>query len=236
MGCTGKPPERRPRRRNRSVAGRQRCQSPRSTTNRRNSARNAPGPVETTPRPGYRARHPPASRCEGRRATGSTHRTQTLARRQAAPVPKARTASERASRTRPLTPVKLLRRGCGSRDKSWHAAMAAMAAMADCRIGVYQGQAGRRMSSLRRGRRRREIARRGKTDAALPTGRPVCATRSPNAELRHSRNGRFQTAPPRVTQRGRLPRDEPPPPAGRRRGSARRRVRTRAASPGTSSS
>jgi hypothetical protein len=87
--------------------------------------------------PGYRARHPPASRCEGRRATGSTHHTQTLARRQAAPVPKARTASERASRTRPLTPVKLLRRGCGSRDKSWHAAMAA-----DCRIGLYRGQAG----------------------------------------------------------------------------------------------
>ena len=75
LGCTGKPPEHRPRRRNRSVAGRQRHQSPRPTTNRRNPTRNAPGPLETTPRPGYRACHRPASRCEGRRATGSTHRT-----------------------------------------------------------------------------------------------------------------------------------------------------------------
>ena len=47
----------------------------RSTTNRRRPTRNAPGPVETTPRSGYRARHLPASRCEGRRATGSAHRT-----------------------------------------------------------------------------------------------------------------------------------------------------------------
>ena len=75
LGCTGKPPEHRPYRRNRSVAGRQRHQSPRPATNRRNPTRNAPGPVETTPRPAYRPCHQPASRCEGRRATGSTHRT-----------------------------------------------------------------------------------------------------------------------------------------------------------------
>ncbi len=66
MGCTGKPPEHGPRRRHCSMAGRQRHQSPRSTTNRRNSARNASGPVETTPRPGHRAWHQPARRCEGR--------------------------------------------------------------------------------------------------------------------------------------------------------------------------
>ena len=58
-------------RRNRSVAGRQRHQSPRPATNRRSPTRNAPGPLETTPRPGYRACHRPASRCKGRRATGS---------------------------------------------------------------------------------------------------------------------------------------------------------------------
>ena len=73
--ATGKPPEHRTHRRNRSMAGRQRHQSPRPTTNRRNPTRNAPRPLETTPRPGYRACHQPASRCEGRRATGSTHRT-----------------------------------------------------------------------------------------------------------------------------------------------------------------
>ena len=77
--ATGKPPEHRPHRRNRSVAGRQRHQSPRPATNRRNPTRNAPGPVETTPRPAYRPCHRPASRCEGRRATGRTHRTQSQA-------------------------------------------------------------------------------------------------------------------------------------------------------------
>ena len=101
MGCTGKPPEHRPRRRHCSMAGRQRHQSPRSTTNRRNSARNASGPVETTPRPGYRACHQPARRCEGRQATRRTHRTQSK-RRQAAPVPTTRTASQRAVRARPI--------------------------------------------------------------------------------------------------------------------------------------
>ena len=75
LGTTGKPPEHRPHRRNRSMAGRQRHQSPRPATNRRNPTRNAPGPLETTPRPAYRPCHLPASRCEGRRATGSTHRT-----------------------------------------------------------------------------------------------------------------------------------------------------------------
>ena len=77
LGTTGKPPEHRPHQRNRGVAGRQRHQFPRPPTNRRRRPpRNSPGPVETTPRPGYRARHLPASRCEGRRATGRTHRTQ----------------------------------------------------------------------------------------------------------------------------------------------------------------
>ena len=37
---------------NRSVAGRPRDQSPRPTSNRWNPTRNAPGPLETTPRPG----------------------------------------------------------------------------------------------------------------------------------------------------------------------------------------
>ena len=61
LGFTGKPPEHRPHRRNRSVAGRQRHQSPRPATNRRNPTRDAPGPLETTPRPGYRScHHPPA--------------------------------------------------------------------------------------------------------------------------------------------------------------------------------
>ena len=101
MGCTGKPPEHRPRRRHCSMAGRQRHQSPRSTTNRRNSARNPSGPVETTPRPGYRACHLPARRCEGRQATRRTHRTQSKGC-QAAPVPTIRTASQRAVRARPI--------------------------------------------------------------------------------------------------------------------------------------
>ncbi len=69
-----------------AVAGRQRHQSPRSTTNRRDPARNASGPVETTPRPAYRACHQPALRCAGRQATRRTHRTQSKGR-QAAPVP-----------------------------------------------------------------------------------------------------------------------------------------------------
>jgi hypothetical protein len=64
-------------------------------------ARNASGPVETTPRPGYRACHQPASRCEGRQATRRTHRTQSKGR-QAAPVPTTRTASQRAVRARPI--------------------------------------------------------------------------------------------------------------------------------------
>jgi hypothetical protein len=67
MGCTGKAPEHRARRRHCSMAGRQRHQSPRPPTNRRRRpTRNPPGPVETTPRPGYRACHQPARRCEGR--------------------------------------------------------------------------------------------------------------------------------------------------------------------------
>jgi hypothetical protein len=57
LDTTGKPPEHRPHRRNRSVAGRQPHQSPRPTTNRRNPTRNAPGPVETTPRPADRPFH-----------------------------------------------------------------------------------------------------------------------------------------------------------------------------------
>jgi hypothetical protein len=75
LGTTEKPPEHRPHRRHRSVAGGQRHQSPRPATNRRNSTRNIPGPLETTPRPRYRTCHIPASRCQGRRATGSTHCT-----------------------------------------------------------------------------------------------------------------------------------------------------------------
>jgi hypothetical protein len=63
-----------------SMAGRQRHQSPRSTTNRRNPTRNAPGPLETTPQPGYRACHQPARRCEGRQATRRTHRTHSKGR------------------------------------------------------------------------------------------------------------------------------------------------------------
>ena len=74
LGCNGNSPQR-SHRRNRSVASRQRHQSPRPATNRRNPTRNAPGPVETTPRPGYRACHRPASRCKGGRATSSTHRS-----------------------------------------------------------------------------------------------------------------------------------------------------------------
>jgi hypothetical protein len=64
----------RPRRRNRSVARRQRHQSPRPPTNRRRPSRNPPGPLETTPRPGHRACHRPANRCKGRRATDTRHR------------------------------------------------------------------------------------------------------------------------------------------------------------------
>jgi hypothetical protein len=56
---------------------------------------------KTTPRPAYRARHLPASRYEGRRATGSTHRIWSK-RRHATPVPKARTATERAVRAQPI--------------------------------------------------------------------------------------------------------------------------------------
>ena len=74
---------------------------PKIPTNRRNPTRNAPGPVETTPRPGYRACHQPARRCEGRQATRRTHRTQSKGR-QAAPVPTTRTASEQAVRARPI--------------------------------------------------------------------------------------------------------------------------------------
>ena len=44
-------------RRNRSMAGRQRHQSPRPATNRRRPTRNAPGPLETAPRPTYRPFH-----------------------------------------------------------------------------------------------------------------------------------------------------------------------------------
>jgi hypothetical protein len=76
--CQGdglRPPEHSPRSRNRSVAGRQRHQSPRPATNRRNPTRNAPGPLETMPRPAYRPFHRFVRQREGRRATGSTHRT-----------------------------------------------------------------------------------------------------------------------------------------------------------------
>ena len=62
-------------RRNRSVAGRQRHQSPRPATNRRKPTRNAPGPLETTPRPAYRPFHRSVRQREVRRTTGSTHRT-----------------------------------------------------------------------------------------------------------------------------------------------------------------
>jgi hypothetical protein len=69
-----------PSRRDCSVAGRQLHRIPRPATNRRRRpTRNAPDPVETTPRPEYRACHRPASM---------------LARRQPAPVPTTRTASE----------------------------------------------------------------------------------------------------------------------------------------------
>jgi hypothetical protein len=49
--------------------------NPKTRDHRRKPTRNAPGPVETTPRPAYRPFHRPASRCERRRATGSRHRT-----------------------------------------------------------------------------------------------------------------------------------------------------------------
>ena len=49
------------------------------------------------------------------RTTSSTHRTESLAPQQA-PVPNTRSASERASGTRPLTPVELLHRGPGHSD------------------------------------------------------------------------------------------------------------------------
>ena len=50
-------------------------QSPRPATNRRRRPTpDSPRPVETTPRPGYRACHRPGSRCDCRRATGRTHR------------------------------------------------------------------------------------------------------------------------------------------------------------------
>jgi hypothetical protein len=51
LGCTRNSPEHRPRSRNRSVAGGQWHQSPGPSTNRRNPTRNAPGPLEATPRP-----------------------------------------------------------------------------------------------------------------------------------------------------------------------------------------
>jgi hypothetical protein len=76
--------------------------SPRPATNRGNPTRNASGPVETTPRPGHRACDRPASRCDGRRATGRTHRTYSQPLRHAAPLPTARTASERAVRAAPI--------------------------------------------------------------------------------------------------------------------------------------
>ena len=72
LGTTGESPQHRPHRRNCSVAGRQRHQFPGPATNRRKPTRNASGTVETTPRSGCRACHRPASRCKGRRATGST--------------------------------------------------------------------------------------------------------------------------------------------------------------------
>jgi len=162
------PPQHRPHRRNRSLAGRQRHQSPRPATNRRRRrrrrrrpTRNSPRPLETTPRPTYRLFHLPASRCEGRRATGRTQRTQSK-RRQAAPVPNTRSTSKPAGRTRPLTTVELLQRGCGSPAQSWHAAMAA-----DRRIGFQQGQGGaarraaapRVLASLRAASRRSRIPR-----------------------------------------------------------------------------
>jgi hypothetical protein len=50
-----------------------------------------------------RATDPPADARADERQAG-THHTQSLARRQAAPIPNTRTASERASRTPPLTP------------------------------------------------------------------------------------------------------------------------------------
>jgi hypothetical protein len=49
--------------------------NPQDPTNRRMPTRDAPGPVETTPRPGCRVFHRPASRCEGRRATSGIHRS-----------------------------------------------------------------------------------------------------------------------------------------------------------------
>ena len=65
----------RPRRRNRSVARRQRHQSPRPATNRRrpNSKRSPPSGNNAST--GISRVPPTRGRCEGRRATGSTHRT-----------------------------------------------------------------------------------------------------------------------------------------------------------------
>jgi hypothetical protein len=102
MGCTGKAPEHRPRRRHCSVAGRQRHQSPRPPTNRRRRpTRNPPGPVETTPRPGCRACDLRPADARADKATRRTYRTQSK-RRQAAPAPTTRTTSQRAIRARPI--------------------------------------------------------------------------------------------------------------------------------------
>ena len=96
--ATGKSPEHSAHRRNCSVARRQRHQSPRPATNRRRRPTpDSPRFLETTPRPAYRACHRPASRCKGRQATDSRH-----LRPQPAPVPKTRTASERAVRPQPI--------------------------------------------------------------------------------------------------------------------------------------
>jgi hypothetical protein len=135
--------EHRPHRRNRSVAGRQRHQSPRPATNRRNPTRNAPGPVETTPRPAYRPCHRFVTQHKGRRATGGTHRPQ-----QAAPLPKTRTACERAVRARPITHTAVVRSRRSGHEVARHAAMAghaghaghALGSVAETASNHYQGR------------------------------------------------------------------------------------------------
>ena len=124
---------------NRSVAGRQRHQSPRPPTNRRRGSptRNAPGPLETTPRPAYRACHRPARQMreptiDRQHAPHLVAATTTASARTKHPV------SVRTGQPHPAAnPRRVATQGAAVRTmQSWHAATAA-----DYRIGLYQDQA-----------------------------------------------------------------------------------------------
>ncbi len=95
-------------REHRSMASRQRHQSARPATNRRRRpTRYNRRPMETATRLAYRPFHQFIRQRDVQRTTSSTHRSESLAPRHPAPVPNTRSAPERASRTRPLTPVEL---------------------------------------------------------------------------------------------------------------------------------